>query len=309
MNNIKGVPNFIEGITLIGGDLQLKIITSLVIIIILWVTRKGVHRVIVKWTDNIEQRYNWIKTANYIIIVLGAVLVGRVWFQGIQSIATFLGLLSAGLAIALSDVVKSMAGWIYIIVRRPFSAGDRIQIGKYSGDVIDILFFKFTLMEIGNWVDADQSTGRLIHIPNNKVLTEVIANYGQGFQFIWNEIPVLITFESDWRNAKKILTDIANKNAAHQTRKAEKKIKEAAKKYMIFQRTLAPTVYTTVKDSGVLLTIRYLINPRYRRISEQAIWEDILTEFKEFNNIDFAYPTQRFYDNNHEGKKSQNPKK
>ena len=115
MNNIKGVPNFIEGITGIGGDLQLKIITSLVIIIILWVTRKGVHRVIVKWTDNIEQRYNWIKTANYIIIVLGAVLVGRVWFQGIQSIATFLGLLSAGLAIALSDVVKSMAGWIYIL--------------------------------------------------------------------------------------------------------------------------------------------------------------------------------------------------
>lgn len=96
MNNIKGVPNFIEGITGIGGELQLKILTSLIIIIILWITRKGVHRVIVKWSDNVEQRYNWIKTANYIIIVLGGLLVGRVWFQGIQSIATFLGLLSAG---------------------------------------------------------------------------------------------------------------------------------------------------------------------------------------------------------------------
>jgi small-conductance mechanosensitive channel len=62
--------------------------------------------------------------------------------------------------------------------------GDRVQLGEYRGDVIDQRIFMFSLLEIGNWVDADQSTGRVIHLPNGKIFTEVLANYGQGFHYI-----------------------------------------------------------------------------------------------------------------------------
>jgi small-conductance mechanosensitive channel len=195
-----------------------------------------------------------------------------------------------------------VAGWIFIMWRKPFSIGDRIQVGSYAGDVIDIRLFKFSLVEIGNWVDADQSTGRVIHLPNSLIISEVIANYTRAFEFIWNEIPVLVTFESNWQKAKKILLDIAEKHAAHMTGDAEKRIKEASKRYMIFFTALTPTVYTSVRDCGVLLTIRYLISPRNRRGSEQAIWEEILTAFAACTDIDFAYPTQRFYHNVLEGK-------
>src|SRR3989442_7605528 len=85
----------------------------------------------------------------------------------------------------------NLAGWVFIIWRSPFALGDRIQIGQHAGDVIDVRLFQFTLNEIGNWVQADQSTGRIIHIPNGKVLTEVIANYSEGVQYIWHEIPSL----------------------------------------------------------------------------------------------------------------------
>ena len=60
----------------------------------------------------------------------------------------------------------------------------------------------FSLMEIGNWVDAEQSTGRVIHVPNGKIFSEPLANYTDGFQYIWNEIPVLVTFESDWKKSQ-----------------------------------------------------------------------------------------------------------
>ena len=76
--------------------------------------------------------------------------------------------------------------------------------------LIDLRIFQFTLMEIGNWVDADQSTGRIVHVPNGSVFVTPLANYAKGFQYIWNEIPVLVTFESDWRRAKEILEGIAN---------------------------------------------------------------------------------------------------
>jgi small-conductance mechanosensitive channel len=281
---------------------QNKILLSVIIIFILWIIRTIAIRLVWKRTEDPHSRYRWQKGTIYISVSIGFLLVGRVWFAGIQSLATFLGLVTAGLAIALQDIVKSFAGWIFVLWRRPFKVGDRIQVGEHAGDVIDIRIFKFTLMEIGNWVAADQSTGRVIHLPNSKIISETIANYTRGFEFIWNEIPVLVTFESQWKKAKTILTEIGEKHAAHLTKAAERRIKEASKRYMIFYAALTPTVYTSVQDSGVLLTLRYLIEPRKRRGSVEAIWEDILTTFANCKDIDFAYPTQRFYNNVLEGK-------
>jgi len=287
----------------LSPEVQTKIFASLMITLVLWILYSLIIKIVWRRTENVRTLYSWRKTSGYIVIVLGVFLIGRLWFSGFQSIATYLGLLSAGIAIALKDVVSNFAGWLFIISRRPFSVGDRIQIGNHAGDVIDTRFFQFTLMEIGNWVNADQSTGRIIHIPNGMVLSEVLANYSKGFYYIWNEIPVLITFESNWQEAKKILQKIADKDAEQLSKAAEKRVKEASKKFMILYSRLTPIVYTSVQDSGVLLTIRYLCEPQRRRDSEQAIWEDVLKEFVGHEDIDFAYPTQRFYNNQFERKR------
>jgi len=279
----------------LSPETQMKVFLLLLISLILWVLYFLINWLVWRQTEDVRTRYRWKKTSGYILIILGLFIIIRLWFRGFESLATYLGLLSAGLAIALRDLVSDLAGWLFIIGRRPFSVGDRIQIGNFAGDVVDIRAFQFTLMEIGNWVDADQSTGRVIHIPNGMILREVLANYSKGFYYIWNEIPVLITFESDWQKAKKILQKIAEKDSERLSKAAEKKIKEASKKYMILYSKLTPIVYTSVKESGVLLTIRYLCEPQSRRGSEQKIWEDILKEFALQKDIQLAYPTQRFY--------------
>lgn len=298
----KDIVDLIQSMTGMSHAAQLQIIFSLVVALFLWVLRTVIIRIVCRKTDDPLIRYRWRKGTTYGAVILGFILIGRVWFAGIQSLATFLGLLSAGLAIALQDLVKSFAGWIFILSRRPFVLSDRIQIGDYAGDVIDIRIFRFSLVEIGNWVDADQSTGRILHVPNSLILTDVVANYTRGFEFIWNEIPVMITFESNWEKAKGILSSIAEKHAIPLTQEAEKRIKEASKQFMIFYKTLTPAVYTAVGDSGILLTVRFLVDPRRRRTSTQSIWEDILRAFHACDDIDFAYPTQRFYNNVTEGK-------
>lgn len=279
-----------------------KIIASLALILGFSIIRFVAIRIVNKQTDEIRIRYNWRKSITYITVIITILSVGRVWFAGFQAVTTYLGLLSAGVAIALRDPIVNLAAWVFIIWRRPFTVGDRIEIGNNKGDVIDLRIFQFTLMEIGNWVDAEQSTGRVIRIPNGKVFTEMIANYSKGFQYIWNEIPVLVTFESNWKDAKVILDDIAKKNSEHLTEKAARRVKEASAEMMVFYSNLTPIVYTSVKDSGVMLTIRYLCKPRKRRGSEQAIWEDILDAFAQRDDIDFAYPTSRRIDNTREGK-------
>jgi len=299
---MKNLLGWIQETIGLSPEVQIKIFAYLVITLVLWILYSLITKIVWQRTENVRTRYAWRKTLGYILIILGVFLIGRLLFSGFQSIATYLGLLSAGIAIALKDIVLNFAGWFFIISRRPFSVGDRIQIGNYAGDVIDTRIFQFTLMEIGNWVNADQSTGRIIHIPNGMVLSEALANYSKGFQYIWNEIPVLITFESNWEKAKKILQKIADKDAEQLSKAAEKRVKEATKKFMILYSRLTPIVYTSVQNSGVLLTIRYLCEPQRRRDSGQAIWEDILKEFAEHVDIDFAYPTQRFYNNQLERK-------
>lgn len=286
----------------ISPELQLRIFATLGTVVGLWVLHKLILALVYRRVHDPWSRYRWRKTLTYVFMVAGIVIVGRMWFAGIQALATFFGLLSAGLAIALKEPVSNLAGWAFIMWRRPFEVGDRVQIGSHAGDVIDLGVFQFTLNEIGAWVQADQSTGRIIHVPNGKVFTDPVANYNKGFRYIWNEVPVVVTFESDWRKAKHILGKIAVKHAEHLTAQAEQELLAASQQYLINYRKLTPIVYTNVVDYGVQLTIRYLIEPRKRRGTEHAIWEDILTEFAECQDIDLAYHTTRSFKYTEEGK-------
>ena len=265
------------------------LLAGIVLSICLLLIRKGIT-----WRmQNLERRYIANKTAGYVVGFILTLITWRIWLGG--GLAAYIGILSAGLAIALKDPVTNLAGWFFISIRKPFSVGDRIEINETRGDVIDQRPFAFSIIEIGNWVDADQSTGRIIHIPNGWTFIHTIANYTQGFNFIWNEIPVLITFESNWQRAKEILTAIATTHSAIKSEHAEKQVRRAANKYLIHFTHLTPIIWTDVKASGVLLTMRYLCEPRRRRGTSSEIWEDILTEFAKNPDIQLAYPTQRFY--------------
>lgn len=251
---------------------------------------------------DVRLAYHWRRGVTYTVSIVGFVLLGLMWVTGIRDFGAFLGLITAGLAIALQDLLANLAGWAFILIRRPFAVGDRISIAGHRGDVIDIRLFQTFLMECGEWVDADQSTGRVIMVPNGFVFKNTTASYTRGFEYIWDEIPVLLTFESDWKKAKRLLIDIANEHAQPLSQGAQDAVRRAASKQMIFFTQLTPAVYTTVKDSGVLLTIRYLTPPRQRRSNNQRIWEAILDVLATHEDIDYAYPTQRHYLNYVEGK-------
>ena len=134
-----------------------------------------------------------------------------------------------------------------------------------------------------------------------------IANYDKGFKYIWNEVPVIVTFESNWQKAREVLTAIAFKHAEHLTTEAERDLLTASRQYFINYKKLTPIVYLTGVDSGVRLTMRYLIEPRRRRGTVSAIWEDILTEFAKCPDIDLAYHTVRSFRTTEEGKPAMRP--
>ena len=198
------VTRFLHDNLKISPDHQTKLLYSLLILVIFWIIRFGVLKLVWRLTEDPKTRYTWKRTVSFTVGFLILILIAAVWIDAISQFGAFLGLLTAGLAIALKDPLTNIAGWIFILTRKPFTLGDRIQIGEHKGDVIDIRLFQFTILEIGNWVNAEQSTGRIIHLPNGTIFTTSQANYTTGFKYIWNEISVLVTFESQWELAKKI---------------------------------------------------------------------------------------------------------
>lgn len=296
------VQAWLEDLLRFGPTIQQRVLLSLLVVVVIVLLRSVVVWYVLRKTEDARIRYRTGKIASYVAAVLTFLLLGRIWFSGFRDLSTFLGLLSAGLAIALKDLVTSIAGWTYILWRKPFEVGDRIQIGSHAGDVVDQRLFRFTLLEIGNWVHADQSTGRIIHIPNSRVFTDPIANYTHGFPYIWNEVEVLVTFESNWKKAKEILQKIVDRRCTDIVDTARESLSRASRSVLILYSTLTPRVWTSVADSGVLLTIRYLCDPRRRRGSAEMIWEDILEAFSTCDDIDFAYPTIRRFINVEEGK-------
>jgi len=289
-------------VTGLGSPTIVKLLVTVSIVVVLWLVRWTWLAITNRRTDDPQVRYRWRKAATYSLTIVGLILVGRVWLEGIQSLVTYLGLVSAGIAIALRDPIVNWFGWMFIGWRRPFTVGDRIQIGALSGDVIDIGVSTFSILEVGSHDLGEQTTGRIVHIPNGKVFVEPLTNVTQGFNYVWNEIPITITFESDWREAKAILEGILRERIESVTEEAARFIRDASRTFLIRSANVHPIVYTRIVPDGIELALRYVCEARSRRKSTEAVCEAVLEAFSNEQRIDFAYRTTRIFRQTEEGK-------
>lgn len=272
-----------------------KAVYTIATVAAIFIARALVLRYIESKADDHEAQYRARKIINYAVSTVFLITIAFIWIDAFENLPTYLGLVSAGIAIALADVLKNMVGWAYILTRRPFQVGDRIEVTNLIGDVVDVRLFRFSLMEVGGWVEAEQSTGRLVHVPNGIVFNEPVANYTEGFAYVWEEVPILVTFESDWKLAEQLVLDALEEQAPDVERTAGPRIRETARRYSIRIGALTPTVYVSVRDSGVLLTARFLVETRTRRGREDRVWRAVLEKFAESPTVDLAYPTIRTY--------------
>lgn len=281
----------------------LERLAGTVAVLVVWmvVARIG-RRLIGRAVEESAARFQMTRVMVYVLGGLALFTLVRLWTQGVTGIVTYLGLLSAGVAIALQAPLTNVVGWLFILIRRPFRVGDRVQVGAHTGDVVDIRPLRFVMLEVGNWVHADQGTGRILHVPNGLVFKEAVANFDEAFGYIWNELELTVSFESDWRQAKKALETILERRTVELDGEVKRRIDEVAHTLHIKLPTVTPIVWITVVEYGVRLTMRYLCKPRARRSSASEIWEAVLASFAELPSVAFAYPTTRRFDNATEGK-------
>jgi small-conductance mechanosensitive channel len=236
-----------------------------------------------------ENAYFWGRQAIRIIaaalLVLGVI---SVWFDDPGRLANVVGLISAGIAIALQRVITAFAAYLVILRGRIFNVGDRITIGGVRGDVVALDFIQTTVMEMGEsvdeqadapsmWVHGRQYTGRLVRVTNDKMFDTPIYNFTREFPFMWEELRLPISYRDDRRRVEQVLLDVARRHALGATEAARPAFSKLRESYrMVRDSEIEPRVYQRLTDNWVELSLRFVVEANRVRAVKDAMTRDIL---------------------------------
>src|ERR1700727_1956623 len=193
------------------------------------------------------------------------------------------GVAGAGVAVALQDMLASIAGAFSIGFSKLYALGDRVQIGDTRGDVIDIGLLRTTLLETGNWVSGDLYNGRIVRIPNSAVLKGSVFNYSQGFHFIWDEIKVFFTTTTDCQLAREMLLRVAKEAIGEYLPRAQTSWKVISDDYRSENPPLEPTVALVVNSGSLEFTVSYVVDYTKRTAMKDQLFTKIVEEVANTN--------------------------
>jgi len=271
--------------------LEKAIYTLTAISIIYFIFEILLEGAILKKVKVSNTRYSLKRTFSALSLVTYALTFLAIWIAETQYILLSLGLIGAAIAFALQDIFKNFAGGIMIFLHGIYQVGDRIEFHQKFGDVIDIGILYTILMETREWVSGDQVTGRLTVVPNGGVLTGVVHNYTRDFNFIWDELTIPITYDSDWMLAKSLILEIVKKETDEAVKKAETVLKGLEGEYYFTKRAIEPSVFLTLTDNWISFGIRYVTEVTNRRILHDKLSRAILEEIGKSEKITIASTT------------------
>jgi small-conductance mechanosensitive channel len=258
---------------------------SLIVIFLAYIMYFVIGNFILGRVSTAKDRYTLRKTASILISVLAFAALIYIWFERTSTLLIAYGILSAGVAIALQDLLRNIAGGILLILYHPFKAGDRIQVEDNIGDVLDIGSISTTIMEIRGWVDADQYTGRLITIPNSFALNKTIKNYTRDYSFIWDEIRLLLIYGSNWKKAEEIALNVAGTILGEIEDQAQRELQQMGQKYFITTYDVQTKLYMKMEENWIEMRLRYVVEPRKRRATSHLLISNILEAFEKEKDI------------------------
>ncbi|HZJ06429.1 MAG TPA: mechanosensitive ion channel domain-containing protein [Nocardioidaceae bacterium] len=231
------------------------------------------------------RKYYWRKIVHYTTVVVALIGLGIVWRPFAGQLGLLLGLVAAGLVIALQDVIGALAGWFNIISGGVFRVGDRVQVGGVRGDVIDIAPLRTKLMEIGSsvgdetWVRGRQYTGRIAAVSNRATFDQTVFNYSASFDFLWEEFTIPIAYRDDWRTAEQIINEEVHRISA--SREAEIAIAEMVKRYPVARTEVESRVFIRATDNYLELAARFVVPVRTARRATDEVTRRILDRLEE----------------------------
>jgi small-conductance mechanosensitive channel len=206
-------------------------------------------------------------------------------FANWYAVMVSFGIISLILGFALQSLIISFFGWLYILIRKPYEVGDRIRIGNVYGDIINVSYIDTTLWEFnGDYLSGDHPSGRIIRFANSKVFTEFVYNYSWPlFPFIWNELSLLISHESDFKFTSNTIKRVVEKEIGEAMVRRVKRFKKILADTPVDELDVDefPSVILRAhNNTWIEVIVRYLVEPKNSGRIRKQLFDAVMNELK-----------------------------
>jgi small-conductance mechanosensitive channel len=271
--------------------ITLNIILSLAVVVITLIIYRAIRNTIKRRVEDPARLQSIRVAVRNVLAVAGFLIIALIWLPRGNNLLTALGILGAGLAIASQEMVGSLVAGLNIWLGNIYRVGDRVRIGDVVGDVMDISLLRTTVMEVGEWVKADQYTGRVVTVANRQVWVNSVYNFTQHWGYLWDEITLPITYESDWQRAAELMLEQGQTYTAELQADAEAKLSRLVDRYPLKELKVEPTLYLAMTDNWVEITLRFVVDAQERRRVKDRLHRDLLQHFQAEEKIKVASTT------------------
>ncbi|MEM8722462.1 MAG: mechanosensitive ion channel domain-containing protein [Cyanobacteria bacterium P01_G01_bin.39] len=231
-----------------------------------------------RYIKNTDARYRVRKIITFVSYVIIILFTASVFSDRLGQLTVVLGVVGAGIAFALQEVIASFAGWVALSLGQFYKPGHRVQLGGIVGDVIDISILRTTLMECGDWVKADLYNGRIVRVANSFVFKEPVYNYSGDFPFLWDEISIPVKYGCDRAYTYRILSQVTDEVFGDYIPLAQAEWQKMVGKYLIEDAQIEPMITLVANDNWMEYRIRFVVDYKRRRGKKSELFNRILDE-------------------------------
>ncbi|HSQ45312.1 MAG TPA: mechanosensitive ion channel family protein [Lutibacter sp.] len=265
--------------------LMQKIVLAVMLISLVLLATKLLKKIFNRKIEDKTTVFNFNRIADLFASMLMLGIILSLLFANWYAAMVSFGIVSLILGFALQNLITSFFGWLYILIRKPFEVGDRIKIGNVYGDVINVNYIDTTLWEFnGDYLSGDHPSGRIIRFANSKVFSEYVYNYSWPlFPFIWNEMSLFISYESDFKFTSDTIKRIVEKEIGEAMVRRVKRFKIILKDTPVDELDVNeyPSVILKAhENTWIEVIVRYLVEPKKSGKVKKRLFDAVMDELK-----------------------------
>ncbi|HEY6451346.1 MAG TPA: hypothetical protein VIX87_01965 [Steroidobacteraceae bacterium] len=235
------------------------------------------RRLVVRYVAEPRRRYQLLFVQKLTLWTVVVAIIAVTFVTELSAFATFAGLITAGLAVAMQSVLVSIVGYFFLIGKYGLRVGDRVQIGAVTGEVINLGLVRMHLMEL-NPQGPLGPTGRVVAFANSIVFQATSGLFRQipGVNFVWHETALSLPAGSDYAALKqKLLAAVRAVIGEHH--------EEIVRQTRQIEQTTASTavgdaraqVLLRFSASGAEALVRYPVQPQHEADVDERVSQEL----------------------------------
>ncbi len=251
-------------------------------LIVLFVLAEIWRKATIRYVPDLRRRHQFLVLRRVVLWCAIAITVTFSLATEIGSLVTFAGLITAGLAVALQNVILAVAGYFFLVGKHGVRVGDRVQISGVTGNVVDIGLIRIQLMELGGVGTDRQPTGRIVVFSNAIVFQPAASFFKQipGTNFGWHEVTLILSPDSDYGHAEKRIFGAVESVYAQYREPMEKQAQEVERTFALGLKVPQPNCHLRFTQVGLEVVIRYPLDLENSSEIDDQITRQLLEELE-----------------------------